>query len=138
MTQTDTVIAAPENRGTTEDRTLPAIVYALYLVGLFNGLTILIGLIIAYVNRDTASPNMASHQTFLIRTFWIGLIASIASGMLMIFGGTLLVILIGLPFLLVGAAMGGLVYIWFAVRCIVGLIYLSRGEAYPRPTNLLI
>jgi uncharacterized membrane protein len=27
--------------------------------------------------------------------------------------------------------------IWYAVRCIVGLVYLSRGEAHPRPYALL-
>lgn len=138
MTQTDTVIAAPENRGTTEDRTLPAIVYALFLLGPVNGLTVLIGLIIAYANRDVAGPNMASHHTFLIRTFWIGLIACLASGAVMLFGLILSFILIGIPFVVLGGIAFGLVTLWFVIRCVVGLIYLSRGEAYPRPTNLLI
>jgi len=26
-----------------------------------------------------------------------------------------------------------LVGVWFAIRCIVGVIYLARDEAYPRP-----
>ena len=32
----------------------------------------------------------------------------------------------------------GVVGVWFAVRCIVGLVYLSQGEAYPRPNSWLI
>jgi uncharacterized membrane protein len=28
--------------------------------------------------------------------------------------------------------MGG-AGIWYGVRCVVGLVFLSRGEAYPRP-----
>ena len=37
--------------------------------GLVNGLTVLIGLLIAYSNRDRAGPVMESHYTFQIRTF---------------------------------------------------------------------
>jgi uncharacterized membrane protein len=132
MTQTDDTLALPE------DRTLPAIVYALYLLGLANGLTILIGLVIAYANRTSAGPRMASHYTFLIRTFWIGLIVCVAAGVLVVFGGILSFILIGIPFLLLGIAIGSLVALWFAIRCVVGLIHLSRGDAYPRPENLII
>jgi uncharacterized membrane protein len=28
--------------------------------------------------------------------------------------------------------------IWFGVRAIVGLVYVSRGEAYPRPYAVLV
>ena len=38
--------------------------------------------------------------------------------------------------------LGGLIFavghIWFALRCILGIVYLSRGEAYPRPRTWLI
>ncbi|MFN3511594.1 MAG: DUF4870 family protein [Phenylobacterium sp.] len=132
MTQTDEILDLPE------DRTLPAIVYALYLLGLANGLTILIGLIIAYANRTSVGPRMASHYTFLIRTFWIGLIVCVAAGVLVLFGAILSFILIGIPFLMLGIAIWGVVGLWFIIRCVVGLIHLSRGDAYPRPENLII
>lgn len=132
MTHSDTTVT------TTEDRTLPVIVYGLYLLGFTNGLTFLIGLIIAYANRDSAGPRMATHYTFLIYTFWIGLISSIAAGALVLFGGILSFILIGIPFLMLGIALWCAIGIWFVIRCVVGLVYLSRGEAYPRPTNLVI
>ena len=51
MTHADATVTT-----TTEDKTLPVIVYALYLLGLVNGLTILIGLVIAYASRDSAGP----------------------------------------------------------------------------------
>ena len=41
---------------TTEDRTMPAVVYGLYLIGLTHGITTIIGLIIAYASRDQAGP----------------------------------------------------------------------------------
>jgi uncharacterized membrane protein len=133
VTQTDAAVTT-----TTEDRTLPTIVYALYLLGLVNGLTILIGLIIAYANRDNSGPRMATHYTFLIYTFWIGLIASVAAGVLVLVGGVLSIVLIGIPFLMLGIAIWCAIGIWFVIRCVVGLTYMSRGEAYPRPTNLVI
>jgi len=56
----------------TDDRTMPAVTYGLYLLGFASaGLTTLIGLIIAYANRAAATPAIASHYTFLIRTFWL-------------------------------------------------------------------
>lgn len=132
MSDTETAIVKPE------DRTLPAIVYGLYLLGLANGLTILVGLVIAYMNRDTAGPRMRTHYTFLIRTFWLSIAWFVIAGALCLFGGVLSIILVGIPFLALGLfifAVGG---IWFAVRCVVGLVYLSQGEPYPRPKTWLI
>lgn len=132
MSETETAVV------TTEDRTLPAITYGLYLLGLVNGLTILVGLIIAYVNRDNAGPRMRTHYTFLIRTFWIGIGIFLALGVLIAISALLSVLLIGIPFLMLFLALWGAVGIWFAVRCIVGLVYLSQGDAYPRPDSWLI
>ena len=123
---------------TSEDRTLPAVVYGLYLLGLVNGLTILVGLVIAHINRDTAGPVMRSHYTFLIRTFWISIAWFVIAGLLVLFGGVLSLVLVGIPFLMLGLFIWGVVGIWFAIRCVVGLVYLSQGEAYPRPDTWLI
>jgi len=122
----------------SEDRTLPAIVYGLYLLGLANGLTILIGLAAAYANREQAGPKMASHYTFLIRSVWLSLGWLAAGGVLALFGGMLSIVLIGIPFLLLGLLICGAVGVWFAVRVVVGLIYLAQDEAYPRPLAWLV
>jgi uncharacterized membrane protein len=124
--------------GVNEDKTLPVIVYVLYLLGLANGITILIGLIIAYSNRALAGPKAESHYTFLINTFWFSIVWFVIGGALCLFGGALSIILVGIPFLMLGLFICGAVGVWFAVRCVVGLIYLSRDEAYPRPMNWLI
>lgn len=122
----------------TEDRTMPAVVYGLYLLGLTNGITILIGLIIAYVNRDSAGPAMASHYTFQIRTFWLSIGWFVIGCLLVLFGIPLSLVLIGIPAVMLGAFIMGAVGIWFVIRCVLGVIYLARGEAYPRPMNWLI
>ena len=122
----------------SEDRTMPAVVYGLYLLGLANGLTILIGLIIAYANRAGASPMMASHYTFQIRTFWLAIGWFVIGGVMVLFGIPLSIVLIGIPAVMLGVFIMGAVGVWFAVRCVLGVIYLARGEAYPRPNNWLI
>lgn len=123
----------------SEDRTLPAVTYALYLVGLATaGLTAILGLIIAYASRGSASAAMQSHYTFLIRTFWMTIGWTLIGGLIFLVSLPLSLILIGIPGLVVGATVIGLVGIWFAVRVIVGVIYLAQGQAYPRPNTWLI
>ena len=132
MSQTETTVV------TTEDRVLPAVVYGLYLLGLVNGLTILVGLVVAYINLDKAGPRMRTHYDFQIRTFWIGLAIFLSLGLLIGISAILSLVLIGIPFLMLFLFLWGAVGVWFAIRCVVGLIYLSQGEAYPRPRTWLI
>ncbi|HEX5379627.1 MAG TPA: hypothetical protein VFW47_13700 [Phenylobacterium sp.] len=122
-----------------QDKTLPMAAYVLYLLGFVTGgVTTVVGLILAYVNRGPASHTHATHYTFLIRTFWLSL-ASIAIGcVMMVWGAIFSVILIGIPFLILAKLILAATTVWFAVRCVVGLIYLSRDEAYPRPYALVI
>ncbi len=49
-------------------------VYILYLVGFLAGITVLVGLVIAYLQRDNADRVSQSHFQFQITTFWIGLL----------------------------------------------------------------
>jgi uncharacterized membrane protein len=80
----------------SEDRTMPAVVYALYLVGLTHGLTIIIGLILAYASRSAAGPVMQSHYTFQIRTFWLSIGWFLIGCALMFWGAIFSVVLIGI------------------------------------------
>ncbi len=121
-----------------EDKILPAVVYGLYLLGFTNGLTFIIGLIVAYVNRDAAGPINESHYTFAIRTFWLSIAWFIIGGLLLAFGIPLTLLLIGIPMMIVGGLIMGAVSLWFVARCVMGIYYLVRGEAYPRPRAWLI
>lgn len=124
--------------GLTEDRTLPIVVYALYLLGFTNGLTFFIGLIVAYANRANAGPRMASHYTFQIRTFWLAIAWVLIGAAMVAIGIPFSLILVGIPVVLLGGFICGAVGVWFAIRSILGLVYAARGEAYPRPLNWLI
>jgi uncharacterized membrane protein len=120
-----------------EDKTMPAVCYALYLLAFATGITAVIGLVIAYTQRSSATPGMKSHFTYLIRTFWGGLVMMIVGGVIFGVGALLSIILIGFPIMGLAWLILTLATIWYAVRCIVGLVYLSRGEAHPRPYALL-
>jgi uncharacterized membrane protein len=93
--------------------------------------------IIAYAQRPTAGAVMESHYTFMIRTFWMTLVAMLAGGVVCGVGALLTVILIGFPIMAVGGLILAAAGIWFGVRVILGLVFASRGEAYPRPYAVL-
>jgi uncharacterized membrane protein len=124
--------------GADESRVLPAVVYALYLLGLMNGLTVFVGLIIAYANKDGAGPRMRSHYIFQIRTFWTAIGWWIIGGALLFWGIPLAFILVGIPLVVLGGLIFAVGHIWFALRCILGALYLAQGEAYPRPRSWLV
>jgi uncharacterized membrane protein len=129
---------APAADRVEEDKLLPIVVYALYLLGCTNGLTILVGLIVAYLNRETAGPINASHYTFAIRTFWLSIWWFVIGLALFLVGLALAVLLIGIPMLIAGGTIMGAIGVFFVVRCIMGLVYLLQGQAYPRPATWLI
>ncbi len=132
---TDATVIEPRAE---EDKVLPAVVYGLYLLGFTNGLTFIVGLIVAYLNRDQAGPINESHYTFAIRSFWLSIAWFVIGGLLLLFGIPLSLLLIGIPMMIVGGLILGAVSLWFVVRCVMGIYYLVRGEAYPRPLTWLI
>lgn len=122
-----------------EDKTMTVVTYALFLGGFVSGgLTAIIGLILAYANRGTATARAGSHYTFLIRTFWIGAAIMLAAGAMMFWGAILSIILIGLPILALGKLTFGLSSLWYGLRCIVGLVKALQDEAYPTPQNYIL
>lgn len=120
-----------------EDRTMPAIIYGLYLIGLTHGITTVIGLIIAYACRDQAGPRMYSHYTWLIRTFWITIGAMVAGGLMIAIGIPLSLVLVGIPIVMLGGVLFGVAWVYCLVRLVIGIIYLARDEEIPRPYALI-
>src|SRR5262249_46468814 len=68
-------------------------VYILYLVGFLTGITFLVGVIIAYLQRGKTDSVCESHIQFQITTFWIGLLFFLV-GLLTIQFGIGIVVLI--------------------------------------------
>jgi uncharacterized membrane protein len=101
------------------------LVYGLYLVSVLVGLTMLVGLVMAYINRSQVAGSWAeSHYTYQIRTFWIGLLYSLISVVLM--------------FVLIGFLLIFAVLIWVFARCIRGLQWAGAGQPVPKPKTWFV
>ena len=138
MTDTSTPVEPTALPRAEEDKVLPAVIYGLYLLGFAScAATTVIGLLVAYANRTTAGPINESHYTFAIRSFWLTIGWFMIGLLLFILGLPLSILLVGIPVVAAGAMIMGAVGLWFAVRCCVGIYYLVRGEAYPRPRTWL-
>ena len=100
------------------------IIYILYLAGFVIGITPLIGVVLAYVNRGRSAPWIETHYTWAIRTFWIGLLYAIVSALLM--------------FVLIGFLMMLATAVWFILRMIFGLQALGRDEPMKNPDSWVL
>jgi uncharacterized membrane protein len=96
-------------------------VYILYLVGFLTGITVLVGVVIAYLQRDITDRVSQSHFQFQITTFWIGV--------LYFFVG----------FLMIHLGIGVLILLWWVgwtvIRCVKGLLALNMGEPIRNPNS---
>jgi len=102
---------------------LALFVYILYLVAYFNGITAVIGVIIAHVQIGSADPVLASHYRFQIRTFWIGVLY-------LVIGTILTVVLVGIAVLFWW-------FIWSLVRNIKGVLALNENKPIVNPASWL-
>jgi len=100
------------------------VIYILYLVSFVVGITAIAGVVIAYINRGKAGGWVESHYTYLIRTFWIGLLYGLVSVVLM--------------FVLIGILLALATAVWFIARCVIGLQALGRGEPIKNPESWML
>jgi uncharacterized membrane protein len=115
--------AAPALAADEGVRQVALLVYGLYLGSFLMPPAILGGLMLAYMNRETAPEWLKSHFTAQIRGFWLYLAYLTVSILLC-------AVLIG--FVLIFVVMG-----WFITRQIMGLGWVLKGEAHPRPKSWL-
>jgi len=128
---------APHPPLVQNDRMIAGITYVLFL--LFpTFFPVLIGLVLAYANRDTPSAMLRSHYLFQIRTFWMFFGWAIIGLAMIGIGIPLSILLVGIPAVVFGAAILFGLSLFFALRCLVGLIYLAQNKPYPRPQTWLI
>lgn len=113
------------NSSIPQDNTrTPQIIYALFLAGLVTAnVTLLIGVIIAYVYRKDAAPWLQDHYRFLIRTFWIG--------------SLYFCIAFVLSLILIGYLLWPLLAVWLGVRCVLGWMAVRNGQPPARPGSWL-
>ena len=96
------------------EKTGPTIVYVCYLLSFAMGISLIIGVVLAYIKKDSASGWVKSHYNYQIRTFWNVLIGSIIGFLTFMMG--------------IGVVIIGIVYIWLLFRIITGWVKLNNGE----------
>lgn len=102
----------------------PTIIALLYLSSFALGVTALVGVVLAYVWKDQPHAEWeVSHYRYLIRTFWIALIGSAVSMLLLI--------------VLVGFLLWIAVAVLVVVRCVLALINAQKHEPMPSPETWL-
>ena len=101
------------------------VMYICFAAGLVTGgLGSIIGVVIAYMQREQDQGTWReSHDTWLIRTFWIGMAAGFVGFILM--------------FLLIGFLILPVVAIWVIIRLVKGWMLFDKKQPIPDPDNLL-
>lgn len=126
-----------ESAGTPHDRpgngfvfNQPSAVVLLYLGGfLFAGVPTVCGVVMAYLwRREPGSPWALTHHIYMIRTFWLAVLA--------------LVLGLGLSVVWIGPVSVGVVILAFGglqmiARCIASLNRAQKSVAMPAPRTLL-
>ena len=97
------------------------LIYILYLLSLIFGVTSLVGVIMAYINKGDAPEWVQSHYRFQIRSFWIGLLLGVIGAVTAAF--------------VVGILILVFLFVWWIVRCVKGMKYISQGSAHPDPAS---
>ncbi|MFA7400790.1 MAG: hypothetical protein WCZ98_09950 [Sideroxydans sp.] len=111
-------IFIPQEERIKSLRTITQIVYVLYALSYFTGITAIAGIIINYIKReDAAGTWLESHFTWQIRTFWYGLLWAVI-------GWATLIILIGFVVLFAG-------FCWMLYRIIKGWLNLNDNKPMP-------
>ena len=100
-------------------RTYAIMVYALYLLALPSGcLTMLIGVIVAYLKRDEArGMAFESHFRNAIDVFWISLVVGIVGFLLW-------------PFFFLGGIVHAALVVWVLYRSVKGILRAIEWQAY--------
>lgn len=100
------------------------LIYILYLASFVIGITGIVGIVMAYLNRGKSEAWVETHYTWAIRTFWIGVLYAIACAVLMV---------VGIGFLLMFV-----VAVWVVVRVVIGLQAVSRNEPIKNPESWVL
>ena len=96
-------------------KNLTQVVYILYALSYFAGITAIIGIIINYVKKeDVAGTWLESHFRWQIRTFWFGLLWAVI-------GAATVVILIGFAILFAN-------FCWIIYRIVKGWLNLNDNK----------
>lgn len=116
--------------GEGEGKVAALAAWALYILSIPSAnILVLVGLVVAYAARSTATGLPRLHLDAQIRLFWSVFWWTIACWIAIAVSALLSVILIGIPFLIIFGVLWFLISVWFTVKSIFGLLALLGDKA---------
>ena len=115
-------------------KTVALVVYGLYFAAYLNGITGLIGVVIAHLQEAGAPSLLQSHYRFQLRTFWFGLVcASIGVGILL---AAMVSSMIGAGIGIIGGVVAIWMlwwFVWSLIRNVKGMLALIHNKPIENP-----
>lgn len=114
---------------TSEGKVGALIAWALFILSIPSAnVLVLIGLVVSYVTRGTATGVARQHIDAQIRLFWSVFWWTIAAWVGIFVSALASVVLIGIPFLLLFLLVWFLLSVWFTVKSVIGLLNLLNDK----------
>ena len=105
------------------------IAWALFILSIPSAnVLVLIGLVVSYVTRGTATGVARQHIEAQIRLFWSVFWWTIAAWVGIFVSALASFVLIGIPFLLLFLLVWFLLSVWFTVKSVIGLLNLLNDK----------
>ena len=105
------------------------IAWALFILSIPSAnVLVLIGLVVSYVTRGTATGVARQHIEAQIRLFWSVFWWTVAAWVGIIVSAFASLVLIGIPFLLLFLLVWFLLSVWFTVKSVIGLLNLLNDK----------
>lgn len=113
----------------SEGKPAALIAWALYILSIPSAnVLVLVGLVVAYAARGSATGIARQHIEAQIALFWSVFWWTIALWVLILISSVASIVLIGIPFLLLFLALWFLLSVWFTVKSILGVINLLSDK----------
>jgi uncharacterized membrane protein len=134
----DTQPVPPTEQSLGEARIMAIVCYALFIVAVANGLTGIVGVVLAYIKRaDARGTIWESHFNNLIQVFWSGVAVFALLLVAVIFGAFGIAHSVqgdtfpGILFLIPVLWILGVAYVvWYLYRTVKGIVQALDNKAY--------
>ena len=112
-----------------EGKVAALIAWALFILSIPSAnVLVLIGLVVSYVTRGTATGVARQHIEAQIRLFWSVFWWTIAAWVGIFVSALASLVLIGIPFLLLFLLVWFLLSVWFTIKSVIGLLNLLNDK----------
>ena len=113
----------------SEGKPAALIAWVLFILSIPSAnILVLVGLVVSYAARGSATGIARQHMDAQIALFWSVFWWTIALWILIAISMALSIVLIGIPFLLLFGALWFLLSVWFTVKSILGVMNLLSDK----------